>query len=82
MTFFRSPISRASRSIRVTTRVSPGRMNDSIASSSTRPARLVPLTFSSRIGSQPAAASRSRCTLSSWSVLLTRAYPIFIASGF
>jgi hypothetical protein len=46
--------------IRVATRVSPGRMNDSIASSSKRPARTVPLTFSSWIGSQPAADSLQR----------------------
>src|SRR6516165_10683953 len=70
----RSPMLRASRSIRVTTSSSPSRMNCISSSSSSRPARDVPETFSARTSSQPAAVRALFWIERSWSIVLTRAY--------
>ena len=51
---------RASRSMRVTTRASPDRRKSSKTCSSVRPSQRVPLAFSARITSQPAAFSAAR----------------------
>ena len=64
---------RARRSTRVTTRVSPARTKSSKVASSVRPSRVVPVTFSERITSQPAARRAASCSPRSWSVVLTRA---------
>jgi hypothetical protein len=51
----RSPILRAKRSMRVTISTSPWRMKSNTVRSSSRPAVVVPLRFSARTMSQPAA---------------------------
>ncbi len=78
----RSPIERASRSIRVTTNSSPRRINSRTEASSLRPVRVVPVTFSERMISHPTAFNRSTCALRSWSVVDTLAYPLWPCARF
>jgi hypothetical protein len=56
-----------------TTLVTPGHMNSRTVSSSVRPSRLPPDTFSDRTISQPSAFSLTRWVSRSWSAVLTRA---------
>ena len=65
----RSPMERASRSTRVTTSVSPARTKSSRVASSVRPSRVVPVTFSARTTSQPAAFSAACWRPRSWSIV-------------
>ena len=58
----RSAMERARRSTRVTTRVSPERTKSKSVASSVLPSRVVPVTFSERITSQPAARNAASCT--------------------
>lgn len=70
---WRSFIERARRSMRVTTRVSPGCTKSSSTCSSVRPSRREPLAFSARTTVQPAALRATRWIVRSWSRVLTRA---------
>jgi hypothetical protein len=69
---------RARRSIRVTIRTSPACRNSSTVRSASRPFVVVPLRLSARMTSQPAALSAASWIERSWSVVLTRAYPITV----
>jgi hypothetical protein len=77
----RSPMLRANLSILVTVSVSPGRRNSKIVCSSARPVVLVPLRFSERIISQPAAFNAASWISRFWSVVLTRAYPTMVMTA-
>lgn len=74
----KSPMPRARRSILVTIRTSPLRRNSSTVLHSSRPLVLVPLRFSDRMTSQPAALSAASWISRFWSVVLTRPYPITV----
>jgi hypothetical protein len=74
----RSPMLRARRSIRVPMRTSPACRNSSTVRSASRPSVVVPLRFSARMTSQPAARSAISWIERSWSVVLTRAYPMMV----
>jgi hypothetical protein len=55
--------------------VSPSRRKSSTVLSSSRPATVVPLRFSERMGSQPAAFNAAIWIDRSWSTMLALAYP-------
>lgn len=63
----------ARRSTRVIINVSPGRRNSINSCNSLLPVRLLPLAFSARMISQPAARRICVCRVRSWSLVETRA---------